>query len=284
MNPKKLALALRRKLNIYWQARCNRQAIQAHTHPGEIFFQDEIAQLLGCGESWLLETTQEYRACAAAWKYLSGLRSPSRQTDGAAKSLDVAEGFALWALVKHRRPKIVVELGVQHGISSRLWKEALRTYVPDHELILCDLEDRRQYIRNSECTFVQGDARQTLPEIFNSRAVDVLHNDAHPYGLVRWSVEAALAHQTPVLTFHDVGQHHPRAPFKRQSFALSLAEKELHAEDYRQYGCWERHVIAELLGKEILDEDMMISGNHRVQIFDSLFGFGVILHGAGRER
>ncbi|MEW5871408.1 MAG: class I SAM-dependent methyltransferase [Chloroflexota bacterium] len=283
MNLKNLALDLYRTFKISRQAWRNRQDIQ-NAHQGKVFFQQEITWLLDCDEGWLQETAQEYRACEAAWKYLSGLRSPSRQTDGAAKSLDVAEGFVVWALVKHQKPEVVVELGVQHGISSRLWKEALKAYVPDHELILCDLEDRRQFIQDSECTFVQGDARQTLPEILRSRSVGVLHNDAHPYGLIRWSIQAALEQQVAVLTFHDVGRHHRRAPFRKGSFALSPVEKEQHAEDYSHYGCWERHVIAELFGQQILDEDAMVTGDHRVQIFDSLFGFGVVLQGAGHDR
>ena len=101
----------------------NRKAVRLSILSGGIFFQRALRQLFCCEDKWLVQTAAEYRACPAAWENLSGLRSPSRRTDGFAKTLDVAEGFALWSLVKQVRPQVVVELGTQYGISARLWKE-----------------------------------------------------------------------------------------------------------------------------------------------------------------
>jgi hypothetical protein len=207
---------------------------------------------------------------------LSGLRSSSRKTDGIAKSLDVAEGFALWALVKHIRPRIVVELGVQYGVSARLWKEALKAYVAEHELILCDLHDKRHLINDEECTFLRADARQILPEVFSTGQVGILHNDAHPYDLIYWSVEEALKHDVPVLTFHDVGRG-SRSSFRLESSQLSKEQKLANAEYSAEHGHWERHVMAEIFDREILHRDSVEQKGYRIQIFDSLFGFGVVL-------
>jgi hypothetical protein len=251
------------------------------TQSGQIFFQRELQQFFGCSREWLVETAAEYRACPAAWKYLSCLQSASRRTDGLGKSLDVAEGFAVWALVKHVRPKVVVELGVQYGISARLWKEALKKYVPDHELILCDLEDKRYFITDDDCTFLRGDARESLPEVFASRSVGLLHNDAHPYDLIDWSVTEAIKHQVPVLTFHDVGGEHPRGPFRVESSQLSKAEKLNNSENWKQFGLWERHIIADVIDDRILYEDAVTNETFHVQIFDSLFGFGVVFSDFG---
>src|SRR4051794_22569760 len=125
-----------------WFQRINNySAIWRNIQSGQIFFGTELKRLLRCDEAWLRTTAREYLAHPQAWQNLSTLRSPSQRLDGFAKSLDVAEGFALWTLVKMLKPKVVVELGVNRAISSRLWKEALDTYVPQAQLVLCDLVD-----------------------------------------------------------------------------------------------------------------------------------------------
>ncbi len=257
----------------------NQRAVRAGTQPGEEFFRSELQRLLGCDDEWLAQTAAEYRACLPAWRYLSGLRSPSRKTDGFAKSLDVAEGFAAWALVNLVRPKVIVELGVQYGISARLWKEALNAYVPEHELILCDLENLRRFIGDDECVFLKGDARKSLPEVFATRSVGILYNDAHPYDLIHWSVTEALKHRVPVLTFHDVGRLHPRGPFKAESNRLSERQKLVNSEHWGQYGHWERHVIADIFDSRVLQEDAVVGEAYHIQFFDSLLGFGAVLSG-----
>ncbi len=255
----------------------NYQAVRAGTRSDSVFFAPELNQLLSCSKEWFQRTASEYRACSAAWGRLSSYRSASRETDGYAKSLDVAEGFAAWALIKQVRPRVVVELGSQYGISARLWKEALNRYVPGHTLILCDQEDQRRYIGPREAIFVEGDALRTLPGIFASYSVDLLFNDAHPYTLIRWSVEEAMRREVRVLAFHDVGRHHPRGPFIADSARLTEAQKIRESHNYGECGTWERHVAAELLDKSLLSQDSAETTQYRMQVFDSLFGFLVAI-------
>lgn len=261
--------------NIVHGAR-NAVAVFKGTLPGSIFFHHEIEQFLGVDAAWIQATAAEYRVSPAAWKLLSGLRSPSRKTDGVAKTLDVAEGFALWALVKHIRPRVVVELGSQYGISARLWKEALKRYVPNHSLFLCDLEDQRRFIGDDESTMLQGDARETLQQICATYTIDILHNDAHPYDLIRWSIEEGLRQGIRIFTFHDVGKNHARSVFKPQYADLSIGEKTTHATDWQTYGLWERHAVAELFDQRAIHEDAVENTTCRIQFFDSLFGFGAV--------
>lgn len=268
--------SLRKTVQQASHAARNWQAVQRGTQPGAIFFQPELRFLLQVDETWLQQTAAEYRGCMAAWQHLSGLKSASRQTDGVAKSLDVAEGLALWATVKHFRPRVVVELGTQHGVSARLWKEALKKYVPDHELILCDIEDVRRLIGDSEATFLLGDARQTLQQVFATRKVDLLFNDAHPYDLIRWSVEEGLKHAVPVFAFHDVGRHHSRNTFKVESASVPLTKRYVESENWATYGAWERHVMGEVFDQRILTQDAVEMPTARMQVFDSLFGLGIV--------
>lgn len=264
---------------IWFQRINNYIAIWRNIQSGQIFFHTELQRLLRCDEAWLRKTAREYLATPHAWQYLSALRSSSRRFDGFAKSLDVAEGFALWALVKTLRPAVVVELGVNLGISSRLWKEALKRYVPSHQLVLCDLFDYRMFIDDREARFIKADAFESLPPLLREYSVDILHNDAHPYDLIRWSVIEAMKVGVPCLTFHDVGTG-PRGSFRSESSKLSMEERLANKTNWHQFGLWERHVMAELIDARVASEDRVTTPEWESQIFNSLFGFGVALHRA----
>lgn len=266
----------KRLLYRYKQASRNQVDVQRLTHPNNIPFRQELVDFFGCSAKWLEETALEYRNCSRAWTLLSGFQSSSKITDGFAKSLDIAEGFVLWTLVKYLRPKIVVELGVQFGISSRLWKEALRAYVPEHELVLCDLNDRRLFISDNEAQFYHKDAREVFPALFASGEVGILHNDAHPYDLIHWSIDEALRHKVPVLTFHDVGNG-KRGPTKIESYYIDRDEKMTNTENWADYGTWERHVMAEVFDERLLEQDFASSDTYNAGIFDSLFGLGIVM-------
>lgn len=245
---------------------------------GAPFFASELAWLIERDSAWMRETAREYAACPEAWRRLSGLRSQRRLTDGYVETLDVAEGFALWALVKHLRPRAVVELGTQFGISARLWKEALKVYVPEHTLYLCDLEDRRRFIADRDATFLQGDARVLLADLFKRETVDVLYNDAHPYDLIRWSLDEGIVHNVRCFAFHDVGGRELRGwPFLLESGTLSAEERMANSTNYPTYGHWERHCMAEAFSADILTANAAENAEWKLQIFDSLFGFGVAL-------
>lgn len=269
---------LRQQLLMQMQQRRNPAAVRAGTAPGNLFFAAELGRLLQRDAQWLQAAAADYRATPSAWRGLSGLRSPGRRTDGYAKSLDVAEGFALWALIKHLRPRVVVELGTQHGLSARLWKDALNAYVPDHVLYLCDIEDNRRFIAPNEAILLQGDGAASMQRIAAATPIDLLFNDAHPYPLIRDTL--ALGKQSGVgcFVFHDVSPNPQRGrPFRAESAALDAAQREAHALDIENYGHWERHGMADAFDARILTEDFAENDAWRLQIFDSLFGVGVVL-------
>lgn len=269
---------LRGRFYVAKQGRANRRSVQEHTQPGRVFLAREIAYLTGRDAAWIEDTAAEYRACESAWTRLSGLRSPDKYSDGYIQTLDVAEGFAMWALVKHVRPQVVVELGTQYGISARLWKDALNLYAPGHRLYLCDLEDRRLFIGDGEAHFLLGDARDSLAHIFAHEKVDILFNDAHPYSLITWSLEQGMAHGVPCFAFHDVGGRALRGgPFHIESHALPESERVASGASDGIGGHWERHCMADAFDLRILTQDAVENNTWRLQIFDSLFGFGVAL-------
>lgn len=251
--------------------------IEYRLKTGEPFFQKELCQFLCVDKEWVKETFREYAETPEAWIRLSSYQSPSSQYDGKAKSLDIAEGFAVWSFVKMFRPKNVVELGSQFGISARLWKEALQRYVPQHSLHLFDLEDKRQYITDQEATLHLGDAYRLFPEFLKSNKVDLLINDAHPYELIKWSLFEAIQKKVPYFAFHDVGNRTKRGPFRKNYFHLSEYDKLKGSLNWGKYGHWERHVMADVFDRKIADQKFTENKNVRVQIFDSLFGYGFVI-------
>ncbi|MEM6885407.1 MAG: hypothetical protein AAF571_10275 [Verrucomicrobiota bacterium] len=241
------------------------------------FFEHEIQCFFKKDKAWVKEAFRDFVACKPAWENLSGLRSPSSKTDGMAKTIDLAEGFAMWCLICSEKPRRVVELGTQYGISGRLWKEALKKYVPEHELILCDLEDQRTLIGDDECTFLEGDGVECLHEAFKRGDVDLLFNDAHPYLLIRDSVNVAIAHKVPAYAFHDTGCQHPRGPYHPEFYTMTEEQKIEHGMNYKDYGHWERHLIGAIFDERALNQDFCQSDEASIQTFDSLFGFSAVL-------
>jgi hypothetical protein len=255
----------------------NKANIEYRAKTGEAFFQKELCKFLNVDKSWIKQSFGEYAETPEAWVRLSSYRSPSSQHDGKAKSLDIAEGFAVWAFVKKFRPKNVVELGSQFGISARLWKEALQKYVPGHELHLFDLEDKRQYITDQDATLHLGDAYRLFPEFLKSNRVDLLINDAHPYELIKWTLTEGILHKIPFFGFHDIGCTHKRGPYKKEYFKLSEYEKIKGSLNWHHYGLWERHAMADFFDKRIAAESCVENEHIKCQIFDSFLGFGFVI-------
>ena len=61
------------------------------------------------------------------------------------------------------------------------------------------------------------------------------------------------------------------------SLAQEEAEKLQHSEEYGPHGTWERHLMAEVFDRRVITQDFVVTPTWRMQIFDSLFGFGAIL-------
>lgn len=240
------------------------------------FFKEELGWFLQVDSPWLKEATEEFFSCEDGWRTLCKFKSSSQKTDGIAKTLDIAEGFALWCFVKYYKPKVVVELGSQFGLSARLWKEALNIYVKEHELYLCDLDDRRKYISDEECTFLKGDARETLKGLLHDKKIDVLINDAHPYDLIMWSLHAGVEANIPHFAFHDIGHHHPRGVYRKEFYDLPEETKMKETANWAEYGCWERHGMAKVFDERIAELNTAENDDYKIQIFDSLFGYGFV--------
>ena len=234
-------------------------------------FEGRLSQFLGIQPNQLAETRLEfYKAFTSAEKAL-----------GSTKSLDVNEAFVLWAVLKHTGCHKVLELGTHKGASTLFIKQVLYHFNPlFHKLISCDVKRLSPWwIDEKAFTFFEGDAEKLFPNILEDFQIDCLFNDAHPYTLIDKSTKCALDRDLPLLLFHDVG----KKVFRADSHILPEETKIRYncPDDFGgskfKYGHWERHVMAKYFGREVLTEDFFITKKHKIGIFDSTYGLGVVI-------
>ena len=246
-------------------------------------FTQELQDLLSVSVEQIENYYNEFERLSV-WRLLPEIGSNSRRTDHSDKTLDIAEAFSFYCVLRHLKATSIIELGTRFGVSSALLHATLvenMKEIPKSRrnatLIGCDLVREFQYIDEQAkyFTFNCGDAHNLFPSILETRQFDCLFNDAHPYTLIKKSTESAIENKVRVLAFHDVGKKHRRSSFNRESYFLSEEEKIKNNLNLKDYGYWERHVMAEIFGERILDEDSLETVDHKVQIFDSLFGLGI---------
>ena len=218
---------------------------------------------------------------AGEWSEFKNVFVGAEKALASTKSLDVNEAFALWCVLKHTGCHKVLELGTHKGASTLFLKQALYHFNPlFHKLISCDVKRQPQWwIDEKAFTFIEGDAEALFPDIIADWSIDCLFNDAHPYTLIDKSTKCALDRDLSLLLFHDVG----KKVFRADSYILPEKTKIRYncPDDFGgskfQYGHWERHVMAKYFGKEILIEDFVITQKHKIGIFDSTYGLGVVI-------
>ena len=251
-------------------------------------FKKEIKRLLDENDEWVEETYDIFNKNS---KYFINLvprpRSSSKRTDNADKTLDLDECFVYWCLIRKYKLKNILELGTRFGTSTRVIRCAQRTFFPDSQtkLYSCDVNKEYRYIHPDEFEFIHRDAKGLFPHFLKENQIDCIHNDAHPYDLIKLSTQAAIDTKIKIMTYHDVSrpEDHPRGSCIKNSFFLSEKEKleinsNLPFSGIADYGHWERHVICELFSKELLENNFVETEQYKIQMFCSLFGLGVVVN------
>lgn len=149
-------------------------------------------------------------------------RWPLAVADVRAKGIDVGpasfNGFndgdaafvrAIWCLVRHLRPALVIETGVAHGFTSRFILEAL-AFNKDGELFSIDLPPldpaKRAYIGvavperlRENWLLLEGSSRRHLPELLKELGgIDLfVHDSRHTERNVRFELDRAWAFLRP---------------------------------------------------------------------------------------
>jgi hypothetical protein len=116
---------------------------------------------------------------------------------------DAALVRAIWCLIRHLRPKKVVETGVAHGVTSRFILEALNRNGDGHlwSIDLPPLERSwRQHVgmavgdgHSDRWTYIKGSSRRHLPGLLNDLGqIDLfIHDSLHSDRNVRFELDSA---------------------------------------------------------------------------------------------
>ena len=118
---------------------------------------------------------------------------------------DAAFVRAIWCLIRHMRPKKVVETGVAHGVTSRCILEALEKNREGH-LWSIDLPPVDRFWRNQvgaavgdrfsdRWSYIAGSSRRRLPKLLSSLGeIDLfVHDSLHSERNVRFELDRAWA-------------------------------------------------------------------------------------------
>jgi hypothetical protein len=162
------------------------------------------------------------------WNDLEAGLAASRSFVGA-WSHDADEGLArvVWCLVRHLRPRQIVETGVARGITSRVLLEGLQQNGEGH-LWSIDLPMLRTPWHDQTAaavpdalrgrwTYVRGSSRRRLRRLLEELGeIDVfVHDSAHTHANMSFEFETAWSALRPggVLVSHDIGMNSAFAQF-----------------------------------------------------------------------
>ncbi|HEY3988906.1 MAG TPA: class I SAM-dependent methyltransferase [Acidobacteriaceae bacterium] len=120
---------------------------------------------------------------------------------------------AIWCLIRHMRPKKIVETGVAHGVTSRCILEALARNGDGH-LWSIDLPPAESYWRKQVAaavgdghadrwSYIEGSSRRRLPKLLSRLGkIDLfVHDSLHSERNVRFELDRAWAATGPIGAF-----------------------------------------------------------------------------------
>jgi hypothetical protein len=193
---------------------------------------------------------------------------------GERKTLNFDEAFVIFATLSVLDPRgPIVEIGTQHGRSTRRVLDMLGLLERRREVICFDIEDQVDSFSSEEATLriedLTGRFRET---VLDQIAPGLVYLDAHPYHLTKEVITDVLDHADGcVLAIHDCGR------------ALCNPNMELDKDDLNitsATGHWERHVLCEVFGvaDPMTDEiDHQETRTHSLTIMQTTHGLGVIV-------
>ena len=194
---------------------------------------------------------------------------------GEFKTLNFEEAFVMCLVSSLIQPQAIIEIGTGAGRSARRIVDFLEMLGMQSRVASYDVVDDVPYVSRDEvelvCQDVTGRFRTQILEKYGS---GLLFLDVHPYALLHEAVTETLAFPGDwTIVVHDCGSGlcNPH---------MTLARDDPHVTSHT--GVWERHVLAEAFG--IADPrsdqlDQAQTGTHRLRIFSTLHGLGLITAG-----
>ena len=224
----------------------------------------EAAEISGLSRADVLARFESYRRLHEKHGY--------QQRFGEIKTLCFEEAFIVFLFLSIGRPATIVEIGTQHGKSTRRILDMTAELGIDAKVICFDLEDNVQHFTPREATLRLHDVtRDFRKDVLEALHPGLIYLDAHPYGLLKSVIEACLAGDAKtVVAVHDCGRGLCNPEMKQDKADPNISSKT---------GLWERWVLAEAFG--IADPlgpglDNAESATHRLRIFDTRHGLALI--------
>jgi predicted O-methyltransferase YrrM len=222
------------------------------------------AALFGRTRSDIEELSRRYRAFHEEKDYARTLSE--------LKTVCFEEAFLLGVALETIRPRSVVEIGTQHGKSTRRILDMIAWFGLDCRLVSFDIEDQVRFFRLDEAELVLNDVTGRFrEEVLLTRQPQLIFLDAHPYALVKEVITATMAANDCVLAIHDCGPGlcNPRMTLARDDPKITSMT-----------GVWERHVLAEIHGVDDplspkLDE--LATSTYHLRIFQTPHGLAFLV-------
>ena len=226
----------------------------------------EVAEFFALAPSDVEERLRAYRELHQSKGYA--------QTLGEHKTLSFEEAFVLSVLLAMRRPRTLAVVGVGDGAGLRRLLDIKEALGLDCQVICFDALDQLNYCAPEEANLVVGDLQgRFAAAVLDAHEPGLVLTDVHTHPLLSEIVNRTLAYPGGwALALHDCGRGlcNPRMPILRNDPNVTSAT-----------GVWERYVLAEAFGvaNPLSDDlDRAQTGAHRLRIFTTPHGLGVILN------
>lgn len=228
---------------------------------------DQLSQSLGTEREQVAKKFLSYHAYHLSKRYA--------ETLGEAKTLSFEEAFVLYVILGIVNPRVIVEIGTQHGKSTRRILDMKNLLGLNSSVVCVDQVDEVRFFAPEEANLiVQNVAGRFRQDILLKYHPDLIFCDVHGYGLLHEIVTQTLALAPDcVLVLHDCG----RGLCNRQ---MTIGKDDPAVTSLT--GVWERHVLADVFGladplDEQLDRCVVGSTGHSFRIFPTTHGLGVLL-------
>ncbi|NJL53873.1 class I SAM-dependent methyltransferase [bacterium] len=224
-----------------------------------------LCDLLGLEEMVLRTMWLEYEQFSQLQNYAEIL--------GERKTLATEEAFIIYVLASNFRPQNFVEIGTQHGRSTRRIIDLAQRLGLNASITCFDIVNLVKHFSPDEANLVLKDITETVKEdIFGCYESGIIYLDAHPYYLLKNVLKTFLKYQNWILVIHDCsrGLCNPQMNLSRED-VLGITSLTGH---------WERHVLAEIFNVDDVMSDCLNYGqteSHVRMIFDTPHGICVIL-------
>lgn len=224
----------------------------------------EAADFFHLSPSAVQAALDTYRALDAAQSYAATL--------GESKTLTFDEAFLLYLAAARVRPADVVEIGSQHGKSTRRILDMLAALGIPPRVTCFDVLDELRFVDHAEVTLVLKDVTYDVTAaVLDAYSPALIFLDARPYHLLYNGISEYImwsqAHPS-ILAIHDCtpALYNPHMLTGRDDFRVISSET----------GVWERYALADAFAVTPAAVDDVHTATHRLRVFSTVHGLALI--------